>query len=217
LTSVKRPPILVTSAILTAEWKSKQLIHWTTACVSEGCVFTYFYWITSETSVYFNETTRHYIPEHFYLHTRRRENVKSYEFVQVFWSVWEEHTASIFSVEVLKWRQYVPWKHCYLLTSADGITTQKNSMLRDWPDGNDCLLSCFSADGNYEVRYKSNVLIYPNGEVLWVPPAIYQVNTVTVTSNIAIITVTTTLNVLTERCRSVFVNQSFWDFKLLWM
>ena len=34
---------------------------------------------------------------------------------------------------------------------------------------------CFSADGNYEVRYKSNVLIYPDGEVLWVPPAIYQV------------------------------------------
>ena len=32
----------------------------------------------------------------------------------------------------------------------------------------------FSADGNYEVRYKSNVLIYPDGEVLWVPPAIYQ-------------------------------------------
>ena len=31
-----------------------------------------------------------------------------------------------------------------------------------------------SADGNYEVRYKSNILIYPNGEVLWVPPAIYQ-------------------------------------------
>ncbi len=34
-----------------------------------------------------------------------------------------------------------------------------------------------SADGNYEVRYKSNVLIYPDGEVLWVPPAIYQVST----------------------------------------
>ena len=34
----------------------------------------------------------------------------------------------------------------------------------------------FSADGNYEVRYKSNVLIYPDGEVLWIPPAIYQVN-----------------------------------------
>jgi len=31
-----------------------------------------------------------------------------------------------------------------------------------------------NADGNYEVRYKSNVLIYPSGEVLWVPPAIYQ-------------------------------------------
>lgn len=36
------------------------------------------------------------------------------------------------------------------------------------------LLCYYSADGNYEVRYKSNVLIYPNGEVLWVPPAIYQ-------------------------------------------
>ncbi|KAH6932180.1 hypothetical protein HPB50_003491 [Hyalomma asiaticum] len=31
-----------------------------------------------------------------------------------------------------------------------------------------------SADGNYEVRYKSNVLIYPSGQVMWVPPAIYQ-------------------------------------------
>ncbi|XP_065211807.1 acetylcholine receptor subunit beta-like 1 [Planococcus citri] len=31
-----------------------------------------------------------------------------------------------------------------------------------------------NADGNYEVRYKSNVLIRSNGEVLWVPPAIYQ-------------------------------------------
>nr|QRN45444.1 nicotinic ACH-beta2 receptor [Carausius morosus] len=31
-----------------------------------------------------------------------------------------------------------------------------------------------NADGNYEVRYKSNVLIYPDGEVMWIPPAIYQ-------------------------------------------
>lgn len=31
-----------------------------------------------------------------------------------------------------------------------------------------------NADGNYEVRYKSNVLVNPQGEVLWVPPAIYQ-------------------------------------------
>ena len=38
------------------------------------------------------------------------------------------------------------------------------------------MLPCFSADGNYEVRYKSNVLIYPDGEVLWIPPAIYQVS-----------------------------------------
>ena len=38
------------------------------------------------------------------------------------------------------------------------------------------LFLCCSADGNYEVRYKCNVLIYPNGEVLWVPPAIYLVS-----------------------------------------
>ncbi|GAB6031192.1 Acetylcholine receptor subunit beta-like 1 [Chamberlinius hualienensis] len=31
-----------------------------------------------------------------------------------------------------------------------------------------------NADGNYEVRYKPNVLIYPKGEVVWIPPAIYQ-------------------------------------------
>ncbi|XP_076355312.1 acetylcholine receptor subunit beta-like 1 [Tachypleus tridentatus] len=31
-----------------------------------------------------------------------------------------------------------------------------------------------NADGNYEVRYKSNVLIYSTGIVMWVPPAIYQ-------------------------------------------
>ncbi|CAG2115359.1 unnamed protein product, partial [Medioppia subpectinata] len=31
-----------------------------------------------------------------------------------------------------------------------------------------------NADGNYEVRYKSNVLIYPSGQLMWVPPAIYQ-------------------------------------------
>nr|ACT35385.1 nicotinic acetylcholine receptor beta 1 subunit [Pardosa pseudoannulata] len=31
-----------------------------------------------------------------------------------------------------------------------------------------------NADGNYEVRYESNVLIYPGGGVMWVPPAIYQ-------------------------------------------
>ncbi|XP_053202415.1 acetylcholine receptor subunit beta-like 1 [Panonychus citri] len=31
-----------------------------------------------------------------------------------------------------------------------------------------------NADGNYEVRFKSNVLISENSEVQWVPPAIYQ-------------------------------------------
>jgi hypothetical protein len=33
---------------------------------------------TSETSVYFNETTRRYIIESCHLHTRRRENLKSH-------------------------------------------------------------------------------------------------------------------------------------------
>lgn len=72
------------------------------------------------------------------------------------------------------------------------FTTQKTTrnianILKAWSDANILfLISCFSADGNYEVRYKSNVLIYPNGEVLWVPPAIYQVNTIAVISNISL-------------------------------
>jgi hypothetical protein len=32
---------------------------------------------TSETAVYFNETTRHYVPEGCHLRTRRRENLQS--------------------------------------------------------------------------------------------------------------------------------------------
>jgi hypothetical protein len=36
---------------------------------------------TSETSVHSNETTQHYIPEDSKLHTRRRENVNSYNHV----------------------------------------------------------------------------------------------------------------------------------------
>ncbi|XP_046582370.1 acetylcholine receptor subunit beta-like 1 isoform X1 [Haliotis rubra] len=31
-----------------------------------------------------------------------------------------------------------------------------------------------NADGNYEVTYKSNCVIYSTGEVNWIPPAIYQ-------------------------------------------
>ncbi|XP_076465102.1 acetylcholine receptor subunit beta-like 1 isoform X2 [Babylonia areolata] len=31
-----------------------------------------------------------------------------------------------------------------------------------------------NADGNYEVSYKSNCVIYNNGEVNWIPPAIYK-------------------------------------------
>jgi hypothetical protein len=36
--------------------------------------------IASETSVNFYQTTRHYNPEDSHLHTRRRENLKPYEF-----------------------------------------------------------------------------------------------------------------------------------------
>jgi hypothetical protein len=36
--------------------------------------------LTSETSVFFNEITRRYIPESYHLHTRRRENIKSHIF-----------------------------------------------------------------------------------------------------------------------------------------
>ena len=36
------------------------------------------------------------------------------------------------------------------------------------------IISIFSADGNYEVTYESNVLIYPAGRVNWIPPAIYK-------------------------------------------
>jgi nicotinic acetylcholine receptor, invertebrate len=32
----------------------------------------------------------------------------------------------------------------------------------------------FSADGNYEVSFMSNVIIDYQGNVLWVPPAIYK-------------------------------------------
>jgi hypothetical protein len=39
---------------------------------------------TSETSVYFNGTTRRYIPEGCHFHTRRRENLKSQQTCRVF-------------------------------------------------------------------------------------------------------------------------------------
>jgi len=33
---------------------------------------------------------------------------------------------------------------------------------------------CSSADGKYEVSYKPNVVIHNDGDVLWIPPAIYR-------------------------------------------
>jgi len=34
--------------------------------------------------------------------------------------------------------------------------------------------NCSSADGNYEVSYKPNVVVFNTGLVLWIPPAIYK-------------------------------------------
>ena len=41
-------------------------------------------------------------------------------------------------------------------------------------DINSCNNVSNSADGNYEVRFKSNTLLYPDGMIIWLPPAIYQ-------------------------------------------
>lgn len=46
-----------------------------------------------------------------------------------------------------------------------------NSLIPDTWLVKHCL---FSADGNYEVSFYSNVVIESTGEVLWVPPAIYK-------------------------------------------
>lgn len=37
-----------------------------------------------------------------------------------------------------------------------------------------CFSTVFSADGNYEVSYRSNVIVYPDGAVNWIPPSIYK-------------------------------------------
>jgi hypothetical protein len=39
---------------------------------------------TSETSFYFRETTRRYFPQGYYLHTRRRANMKAHRFLHGF-------------------------------------------------------------------------------------------------------------------------------------
>ena len=79
---------------------------------------------------------------------------------------------------------YIPWPtgtthtidafdQCEDFMTVLTMTTFINHMSPS-PDAIE-FVDIFSADGNYEVRYKSNVLIYPDGEVLWIPPAIYQV------------------------------------------
>jgi hypothetical protein len=46
------------------------------------------FWLTSETSVNFYQTTRRYNPEDSHLHTHRRENLKSYIIVLIFYLSW---------------------------------------------------------------------------------------------------------------------------------
>ena len=36
------------------------------------------------------------------------------------------------------------------------------------------ITNIFSADGNYEVSYKSNVFVGHDGDVTWVPPAMFK-------------------------------------------
>ncbi|XP_074605443.1 nicotinic acetylcholine receptor beta1 [Brevipalpus obovatus] len=56
-------------------------------------------------------------------------------------------------------------------TDYDGIQILRLPADKVWkPD----IVLFNNADGNYEVRYQSNVLIDPSGNVQWVPPTIFQ-------------------------------------------
>ncbi|RWS30485.1 acetylcholine receptor subunit beta-like 1, partial [Leptotrombidium deliense] len=68
----------------------------------------------------------------------------------------------------LKWFDYqLSWEEA----DYGGISIIRMPQEKVWkPD----LVLFNNADGNYEVRYKCNVLIYSSGELQWVPPAIYQ-------------------------------------------
>jgi hypothetical protein len=56
---------------------------------------------TSETSVYFNVTTRRYIPEESKLHTRRRENLKSHTAVDLHYFMYY----TIYGLLARAWKQ----------------------------------------------------------------------------------------------------------------
>lgn len=46
--------------------------------------------------------------------------------------------------------------------------------LRGYSTSSAVCCCCYSADGKYEVSYKPNVVIRSEGDVLWIPPAIYR-------------------------------------------
>ncbi|XP_014666535.1 PREDICTED: acetylcholine receptor subunit beta-type unc-29-like [Priapulus caudatus] len=65
--------------------------------------------------------------------------------------------------------------HDYQLTwdpaDYEGVNSLRVSPAKVWlPD----IVLFNNADGNYEVSYKCNVVLFPDGSVLWVPPAIFQ-------------------------------------------
>ncbi|XP_014666543.1 PREDICTED: acetylcholine receptor subunit beta-like 1 [Priapulus caudatus] len=71
------------------------------------------------------------------------------------------------------WERYL-W-HDYQLTwdpaDYEGVNSLRVSPDNVWlPD----IVLFNNADGNYEVSYKCNVVLFPDGSVLWVPPAIFQ-------------------------------------------
>ena len=68
-----------------------------------------------------------------------------------------------------QFENYLKWRNWVFILPTIRFIKYWNARAKNW-----ILMFVCSADGNYEVRYKSNVLIYPDGEVLWVPPAIYQ-------------------------------------------
>uniref|UniRef100_A0AAN0LHC3 Nicotinic acetylcholine receptor n=1 Tax=Polyphagotarsonemus latus TaxID=1204166 RepID=A0AAN0LHC3_9ACAR len=68
----------------------------------------------------------------------------------------------------LKWKDYqLKWDKA----DYGGISVLRLPADKVWkPD----IVLFNNADGNYEVRFKCNVLIYNDGSIHWVPPAIYQ-------------------------------------------
>jgi len=68
---------------------------------------------TSETSVYYNETTRRYIPEGSNLHTRRRENLKSHRPTEA-----RGYNFPTSSIHFPQGRLYYGYIHCNIMNDS---------------------------------------------------------------------------------------------------